>query len=444
MADAPRTYYAKASDGVHLAYQVVGSGPDLVLVGDWTLPLEGRWDEPRTAGPLRRLSSFSRMLTFDRGGTGLSDPVTLVDMSTVERWAEDLATAMDAAGMERAVILGAQDGGHVAQLFAATHPERTTALVLMNAVTRVPTEAGVSGPSQGEEQALVASIDEWWGSTVYFQVTAPSLAGDRELLKRLARQVRHQASPGTAQAVLSLLIQIDTSAILPAIRVPTLVLHASRDPWHGVAEGRLLAQAIPKAQLREIDGGDHLWWSDNPDGFLDEVEEFVTGVRRGADPDRVLATILFTDIVGSTERAASVGDRRWTALLDAHDELVRRELDRHRGREVKTTGDGFVACFDGPARAIRCALAIVRSAQNLGVQVRVGLHTGECEVRGDDLGGVAVHIAARVGSAAGPSEVLVSGTVKDLVIGSGIGFSDKGQHQLKGVPGAWHLFAVAD
>ena len=444
MADRPRTYYARAADRVHLAYQVVGRGPDLVLIGDWTLPLEGRWDEPRTAGPLRRLSSFSRLLTFDRRGTGLSDPVPLVDVTTMERWAEDLATVMDAAGMDRAVIVGAQDGGHVAQLFAATHPERTTALVLMNGVARVPTEPGHSGPTQGQEQQLVAAIDEWWGSTVYFRRTAPSLAEDRELLKRLARQVRHQASPGTAQAVLSLLIEIDTTAVLPAIRVPTMVLHASEDPWHGVEQGRLLSERILGAELRVIPARDHLWWSDNPDGFLDEIEEFLTGVRRGADPDRILATVLFTDIVASTEWAASLGDRRWREVLEAHDELVRRELDRHRGREVNTTGDGFVASFDGPARAIRCAVAIVRAAQRMGIDVRAGIHTGECEVRGLDLGGLAVHIAARVGALAAPGEVLVSQTVKDLVIGSGLEFLDKGEQELKGVPGLWRLFAVAD
>jgi class 3 adenylate cyclase len=362
----------------------------------------------------------------------------------MERWAEDLATVMDAAGMDRAVIVGAQDGGHVAQLFAATHPERTTALVLMNGVARVPTEPGHSGPTQGQEQELVAAIDEWWGSTVYFRRTAPSLAADRELLKRLARQVRHQASPGTAQAVLSLLIEIDTTAVLPAIRVPTMVLHASEDPWHGVEQGRLLGERILGAELRVIPARDHLWWSDNPDGFLDEIEEFVTGVRRGADPDRILATVLFTDIVASTERAASVGDRRWREVLEAHDELVRRELDRHRGREVNTTGDGFVASFDGPARAIRCAVAIVRAAQGMGIDVRAGIHTGECEVRGLDLGGLAVHIAARVGGEAGVAEVLVSQTVKDLVIGSGLEFRDKGEQELKGVPGLWRLFAVAD
>ena len=369
--------------------------------------------------------------------------MALVDVTTMERWADDLTTVMDAAKMERAFIVGAQDGGHVAQLFAASHPERTTALVLMNAVVRVPTEPGPSGPTQGQEKELVAVIDEWWGSTIYFRITAPSLANERELLKRLARQVRHQASPGTAQAVLSLLIEIDTTSILSAIRVPTLVLHAMEDPWHGVVQGRLLAENIPGAILKEIAARDHLWWSDNPDGFLDEVEEFVTGVRRGPDPDRILATVLFTDIVGSTEFAASVGDRRWTEVLEAHDTLVRRELDRHRGREVKTTGDGFVASFDGPARAIKCAVAIVGAAPALGIQVRAGLHSGECEVRGDDLGGLAVHIAARVGSLAGAGEVLVSSTVKDLVIGSGLEFLDTGEQQLKGVPGSWRLFSVA-
>lgn len=364
----------------------------------------------------------------------------------MERWAEDIAAVMEAPGMEPAVLLGAQDGGYVAQLFAATHPERTTALVLMNTTGRVPKregEGGLTGPTQAHEQDLVAAIDQWWGSTVYFQNTAPSLRGDRELLKRLARQVRHQASPGTARAVLSLLIEADMSAVLPTIGVPTLVLHATDENYHGVIHGRMLAEAIRGAEFKEVAAGDHLWWSDNPDGFLDEIEEFVTGMRRGADPDRILATVLFTDIVGTTEQVAAIGDRRWREMLDAHDQLVRRELDRHRGREVKTTGDGFVASFDGPARAIRRAGAIVQGAEGMGIGVRAGLHTGECERRGDDLGGLAVHIAARVGALANAGEVLVSGTVKDLVIGSGLEFHGRGEHQLKGVPGAWRLFAVA-
>jgi len=442
MWEPPSTLYARGDDGVHLAYQVMGAGVDLVLVGDWTVPLEGRWDEPRMASPLRRLSSFSRLVSFDRRGTGLSDPVALEDGSTMERWAEDLETVMDAAGVERAVIVGAQDGGHVAQLFAATRPERTTALVLMNSVASVPEDAGPAGPSQAKQRELIDGIDKWWGGTVYFRVTAPSLGDDRELMKRLARQVRHQASPGTAQALLSVLVGTDTREILGAIRVPMLVLYASGNPFFAVESGRYVATHIPGAAFVEVPGRDHLWWSDDPDAFLDEIEQFVTGVRRGADPERVLSTVLFTDIVGSTERAATVGDRRWRELLEAHHRVVRRELDRHRGREVKTTGDGFVATFDGPARAIRCACAVRDAVRGLDLTVRAGVHTGEIELTDQDIAGLAVHVAARVCGLAAGDEVLVSRTVTDLVAGSNITFGARGEHDLKGVPGRWQLYAV--
>jgi class 3 adenylate cyclase len=440
----PKTRYARAGDGVHLAYQVVGEGVDLVFVGDWTVSLEGRWEEPRMAGPLRRLASFSRLITFDRRGTGLSDPVALVDVSTMEKSAEDIASVMDAVGVDRAVIAGAQDGGHVAQLFAATHPERTTALILVNAVGAVPEERGPLGPSRTDQHEMVARIDDWWGGTAYFHVTSPSLSGDRELLRRLARQLRYQASPGTAHAVLSMLIETDTRAILPTIGVPTLVLHGARNPHFPVGHGRYLAEHIHGASFVEVDSGDHLWWSDNPDGFVDEIEHFVTGVRRGADPDRILATVVFTDIVESTERAAALGDRRWRDLLDAHHRVVRRELDKHRGREVKTTGDGFLATFDGPARAIRCACSIRHSVRDLGLPVRAGIHTGEIEVAGEDIAGLAVHMAARICAFAGADQIIVSRTVTDLVAGSGLSFEDRGEHLLKGVPGPWQLYEVQE
>jgi class 3 adenylate cyclase len=444
MWEVPRTRYARAIDGVHVAYQIVGNGADLVLVGDWTVPLEGRWDEPRMAAPLRRLSGFSRMTTFDRRGTGLSDPVALVDVSTMEHWAEDITTVMDAEGVERAVILGAQDGAHVAQLFAASRPERTTALVLINSVAFVPDEADDGGPTRASSLEQLDAIDQWWGSTTYFRVTAPSLNQDRELLKRLARQLRHQASPGTAQAIMSMMVATDTRDILASIRVPTLVLHASQSSFFAVNRGRYVADHIAGAAFVEVPGRDHLWWTDNPDGFLDEIEQFVTGVRRGADPDRVLATVLFTDIVDSTALAASLGDRQWREMLHAHHRSVRQELDRHRGREVKTTGDGFLATFDGPARAIRCACAIRDSVRDLDLSIRAGIHTGEIEMSDDDIAGLAVNVAARVCSIARANQVLVSRTVTDLVAGSSLHFADQGEHQLKGVPGEWRLHSVEE
>jgi class 3 adenylate cyclase/pimeloyl-ACP methyl ester carboxylesterase len=444
MREVPRTRYARAADGVYLAYQVAGEGPDLVLVGDWTVPLEGRWDEPRMAGPLRRLSAFSRVVTFDRRGTGLSDPVALVDLSTMEHWADDLATVMDAVGIDRAVIVGAQDGGSVAQMFAATRPHRTTALVLVNSVAFVPDEADSPEPTRANQQPLVDAIDQWWGGTTYLRVTAPSLSEDRELLKRLARQVRHQASPGTARAILTMSLGTDTSGILGSIGVPTLVLHASHNPWSGVDRGRYVADHIPGATFVEVPARDQAWWTDNPHGFLDEIEHFVTGVRRGADPDRVLAIVLFTDIVDSTALAASLGDRQWREVLHAHHRAVRQELDRHRGREVKTTGDGFLATFDGPARAIRCACAVRDSVHDLELSIRAGIHTGEIEVADGDIAGLAVNVAARVCSIADANQVLVSRTVTDLVAGSAIRFNDRGEHELKGVPGSWRLFAVVD
>jgi class 3 adenylate cyclase len=307
----------------------------------------------------------------------------------------------------------------------------------------VPDGVGLAeGTSRSDQHQRVRAIDEWWGGTVYFHITAPSLTGDRALLKRLARQLRHQASPGTAQAILTMLIETDTRAILPTIGVPTLVLHAAGNVFFPATHGRYLAEQIPGARFVEIAASDHLWWSEDPDAFLDEIEHFVTGVRRGADPDRVLATVLFTDIVDSTRMAADLGDQHWREVLERHQRVVREHLDHFNGREVKSTGDGFLATFDGPARAIRCASAILRSSETSELRVRAGLHTGECETMGDDIGGIAVHIAARVSAQAEPQELLVSRTVKDLVAGSGLQFTDRGVHTLKGVPDTWQLYAV--
>lgn len=361
----------------------------------------------------------------------------------MEHWAEDIETVMDAAEVERAVVVGAQDGGQVVQLFAATHPERTTALVLMNTSARITSAPGYPGGASpsGLGEAL-ATVAEWWGGPSYFLLTAPSLAGDYELLKRLARQLRHQASPGTAAALLAMTAATDTRNVLPSIGVTALVIHSAKDPLVSVEQGRYLADHIVGARFVEVPGADHLWWAGEPDPLLDELEHFVTGVRRGADPDRVLATVLFTDIVASTHLAAELGDTNWRILLDSYDNVVLTELVRFRGRQVKTTGDGTLATFDGPARGIRCACAIRDATRGLGLDVRFGLHTGEVVERGADIGGIAVHTAARVQAFAQPGEILVSRTVVDLVAGSGIEFEDRGEQRLKGVPGSWRLFAV--
>jgi pimeloyl-ACP methyl ester carboxylesterase len=442
---APQTEFAKSGD-VSIAYQVVGDGPiDLVLVLGFSTHLELQWEAPPFAHFCERLASFSRLIVFDKRGTGLSDPVT--EVPTLEERIDDVRAVMDGVGSERAALFGVSEGGPMSVLFAASHPERANALVLHGAMGRT-TEAPDypwAAPAEALREATDEFIAPFWGQDAegMIDLFAPSFAGDPEALELTARMERNAASPAMVQQIFEMFLDIDVRAILPTINVPTLVLHRRGDRVVNWRAGQELASQIPGARYAELPGIDHLPWAGDSEAVVGEVEEFLTGARSVPEPDRVLATVMFTDIVGSTERAAELGDARWRELLSSHEAMVRRELARFRGREVKTLGDGHLATFDGPARAVRCGEAIAAAAGDLDLEVRIGLHTGEVELMNGDVGGIAVHIAARIGSAAGAGEVLVSSTVKDLVAGSGLDFDDRGTKELKGVPGEWHLFAAA-
>jgi class 3 adenylate cyclase len=440
----PETRYTRSGD-VNIAYQVVGDGPiDLVYVLGWVSHVDLIWEEPLSARFLERLASFSRLILFDKRGTGLSDRVPDADLPTLEQRMDDVRAVMDAAGVERAALLGLSEGVPMCLLFAATHPERTAALVLMGGYARrLWAEDYPFGAAREDYDAFLEDIHESWGGPVGLEVRAPSLAGDSVFRAWWATYLRMSASPGAALALTRMNGEIDVRRVLPTISVPTLVIHRTGDRSLPVEGSRYLAERIRGAKLAELPGDDHLPWIGDQDDILDEIEEFLTGVRRGPAPDRVLATILFTDVVGSTERAAALGDRGWRELLARHHALVRRELERWRGTEVDTAGDGFLATFDGPARAIRCACAARDAMRELGLEIRAGLHTGECEVLGLSVAGIAVHIGARVAALAGGGEVLVSSTVRDLVAGSGISFEERGEHELKGVPEKWRIYAVS-
>ena len=441
MVAAPETRYAKSGD-LSIAYAAYGEGPDLVLAPGWISHLEVGREEPSLAHFYDRLATFRRVILFDKRGTGLSDPVP--HAPTLEENVEDLRAVMDAAGSERADVAGVSEGGAMAALYAAVHPERTRSLVLYGTYSRVLWAPNYPCGLRAELlDRLLEVVDARWGDGVGLSAWAPSCADDVRMRTWWARFQRTAASPGMAHSLLALYPQIDIRAVLGTIGVPTLVLHRRDDRMINVEMGRYLAEHIPGAKLVELDGTDHFFWVGDADAILDEIEEFLTGLRRGPEPDRVLATVLFTDLVGSTEHAVELGDTRWRYLLESHQAQVRRQLERFRGREVKTMGDGFLATFDGPARAVRCAQAVVDQSRGLGLETRAGLHTGECELMNDDVGGIAVHIAARVATLAEAREVLVSSTVKDLVAGSGLTFADRGVHALKGVPDKWRLFAVA-
>lgn len=437
-----RTRYAR-SGGVNIAYQVMGEGPrDLVLVPGWVTNVEVFWEEPAAARFLERLSSFCRLILFDKRGTGLSDRVA--DMPDLETRMDDVRAVLDALGVGSAALLGYSEGGSMCLLAAATFPERTSALVVVGGFARRMRAPDYPWGLAWEERDLVIEqVIHDWGGPVGLEARAPSLAGDPRFREWWARFLRLGASPGAAAALMRMNTEIDLRHVLPAIRVPTLILHNAGDRTIPVECGRHLAERIHGAKYVELPGNDHLPFAGNGDAILDEIEEFLTGVRHSPEPDRVLATIMFTDIVDATRRAAELGDRRWRDLLETHHALVREELGRFRGREIDTAGDGFLAAFDGPARAVRAGCAIANSVRRLGIEVRVGLHTRECEVMGPKLGGIAVHIGARVAALANAGEVLVSNTVRDLVAGSGLRFSDRGTHVLKGVPGEWRLFAAA-
>jgi pimeloyl-ACP methyl ester carboxylesterase len=447
MADAsvarPETRYARSGD-VSIAYQVVGEGPlDLIFVSGWVSHLDAFWGEPSFARFLRRLASFSRLILFDKRGTGLSDRVPVAELPTLEERIDDVRAVLDAVGVERAALLGHSEGGPMCLLYAATFPERTAALVLIGTYARrLVADDYPFGATPEQYEAFLDEIETGWGGPVGLAVRAPSMEHDDRFRAWWSEYLRSSASPGAALALTRMNGEIDVRAVLGTIGVPTLVVHRSGDRSLPVEGARYLAERIRGARLVELPGVDHLPFVGDQNAILDEIEEFLTGVRRGTEIDRVLATVLFTDIVGSTERAIQLGDREWRDLLEGHHLLVRRELERWRGTEVATAGDGFLATFDGPARAIHCACAIRDSVRSLGLEIRAGLHTGECEIHGTTVAGIAVHIGARVSGLAGPGEVLVSSTVRDLVAGSGIEFEARGEHELKGVPEQWRIYSV--
>ena len=438
----PTTRYTKSGD-VHIAYQVYGDGPeDIVLVPGWISNVDVFWDEPVAARFFEDLARFSRLILFDKRGTGLSDPV--VGVATLEERMDDVRAVMDAAGSERATLFGYSEGGPMSALFAATYPDRTRALVLCGsyACRRVlPDDAGAIPERDLSE--FLGNISENWGSAFDIDRRIPSQAGNRRFREWWARFMRNGASPGTAVALQRMNFEIDVRPILPTISTPTLVLHARGDQIIPIESGRQIAESIPGAQFIEIDAEDHTPFGDGSERIVGEIEEFLTGQHAPPADDRILGTIMFTDIVSSTETAQQLGDQAWTDLLAAHEQKIRQTLAVHKGREVNTTGDGFLAMFDGPARAIRCGQAICEVNEALGVDIRVGIHTGECVLRDDDISGVAVHIAARIGAMADGGQVLVSQTVRDLVAGSGTSFDDLGVHALKGVEGDWRICAAA-
>jgi pimeloyl-ACP methyl ester carboxylesterase len=440
----PETRYARSGD-VNIAFQVIGDGPtDIVYVPGWVSNVELVWEDPGLARFLRRLSSFARLITFDKRGTGLSDPVAIDDLPDFETRMDDLRAVMDAAGSDSATIFGHSEGGTLSILFAATHPDRTDGLVLTGSYAKRIRSDDYPWAPTAEERALhVAQVAETWGQLDGLKEAAPSRSEDPAFQAWFSRYTRMSASPRAAAALLEMNSAADVRGVLGSITAPTLLLYRTDDGDVNVEEGRYIANAIANSRFVELPGADHVFWAGDSEPMLQEIEEFVTGRRGSADPERRLATVLFTDIVDSTMRAAELGDSKWRQLLERHNGLVRSELARWSGIEIATTGDGFLATFDGPARAINAALAIVSTVPDLGLNVRCGLHTGLVEVVDDDVVGLAVHIGARVGALAAAGEVLVSSTLKDLVAGSGFTFDDRGTHVLKGVPDEWRVFAAS-
>jgi class 3 adenylate cyclase len=439
----PRTRYARNGDA-RIAYQVIGDGPfDLILVPGFVSNVEHLWEMPGAPAILERLASYARVITWDKRGTGLSDPV--VRLPPLDERMDDMLAVLDAAESERAALLGVSEGGPLSILFAATHPQRVSALVMYGAAPRMAWAPDYTWglPPELYSDTMREAVLEGWGDGVLLDVFAPSYSEDEAMREAWGTFQRVGASPSMGLATLEALFEIDVRDILPSIHVPTLLIHRAGDRAIAARGSQFMADHIPNAKYVELEGEDHLWFVGGVDAIFDEVEEFLTGARRSVVDDRMLATVLFTDIVDSTSKVAQLGDHRWRELLGEHDALVRRELERFRGREVKTVGDGFLATFDGPARAVTCAGAIRDRTHALGITVRAGVHTGECELVGEDIAGVAVNIAARISALAGPDEVLVSRTVTDLVYGSGIEFEDRGFSELKGVPDTWQLFAAS-
>lgn len=439
---APETRYARNGD-VHLAYQVYGRGShDLLYVPSWLNQTEHLREHPWTARFFDAVAEFSRLAIFDRRGTGMSD--AMADHVTLEEQMDDVAAVLDAAGMEEAAIFASLEAASMAVMFAATRPERTRALILHTPVVRATAAPGYEWPpTAAEREVNIRAFVDGWGDGRRLSAIAPTAAGDPTFSSWYAKLERLATSPAEALRQQRQVGAVDVRELLPSIQAPTLVLHRADDVLFDARHARYVAEHVPRARLVLVPGRDNLLPVGDAATPLAEIEEFLTGTRSAPEADRVLATVLFTDIVGSTQHAARLGDDGWRRLLARHDEVVGEEVARHRGRAVKSLGDGWLATFDGPARGIRCALAVRDRLGRLGLEVRAGLHTGECEVLGDDVGGMAVHIGARVGALAGAGEVLVSGTVRDLVVGSGLGFTDRGEHDLRGVPGPWRLYAVA-
>jgi class 3 adenylate cyclase len=439
----PQTRYARSGE-IGIAYQVFGEGDlDLVLAFPFLSHLDLMWESPALSHFLRRLGSFARVLVFDRRGVGLSDPAE--GAPTLEERMDDVRAVMDAAGSERAALLGMSEGATMCMLFAATYPERTSALVLWGAMARSTAAPDYpwAPPREAVSEAQEELIGPMWGQGATIEIFSPSLAGDDRAREFQARFERQAASPMRVQQLFQMFVDTDVRGALPLIQAPTLVLHRRQDRAVNYRAARWLAEQIEGSRYTELEGEDHFPWVGDSNAPLEAIEEFLTGVRPGPAPERVLATVLFTDIVDSTRLATELGDRRWRELLTEHQALVRDRLRRFEGREVKTTGDGFLAVFDGPTRAAQCARAIAADMPALGIEVRAGLHTGEVELIGDDIGGIAVHVAARIAALAGAREVLASRTVRDLAVGSGVGFEPAGRHTLKGVPDEWEVYRVA-
>ncbi len=437
---APETRYARSGE-LHIAYQVVGDGPvDVVWVPGWISNIDHYWEEPSVARYFNRIASFSRLILFDRRGTGVSDP--LPRAPTLEEQMDDVVAVMDAAGSRQAAIYAQLEGGAMAMLFAATHPERTRALIVYEGMPRMSWAPDYDWALRDEDRA--AWLGAGWGDGSRIIQLAPTAAANPRMRRWFAKLERAAASPSTAAQLLMMNAQVDVRAVLPSIQAPTLVLHRADDTFVDKRHSVYLAEHVPGARLVELPGSEVITFGQDDDQLLDEVEEFLTGARKSAGSERVLATVMFSDIVDSTRRAAELGDRRWRQLLEAMASAVGDELRRFRGRAVKTLGDGFLATFDGPARAIAAAVAVRDLAvADFDLELRTALHTGEIEVMGQDVGGIAVHIGARILGCADAGEVIVSGTVKDLVVGSGVEFDDRGERELRGVPGRWRLFAVA-
>ena len=439
----PETQYARLGD-LHLAYQILGDGPpDILMLDQWFSHMEAQWDVLPLASFRERLASFGRLIMFDKRGSGLSDPVPTSTLPTLEHWMDDASAVLDAAGSEKAVVVANLGGGLLGITFAAAHPKRVASLVLANCFARFleAPDYPFGEPSEAIEQTI-DKIEAGAGHGLMIDLFAPSLVHDEHVRRAWARYERQAASPGIMKAVVRLMYASDIRSVLPAIRVPTLVIQRAGAERFGPPFGRFLASHIAGAMYVEVPGSDSLVWAGDQQAILDEIEDFVTGIRPAPEPNRVLATVLFTDIVGSTGMAAEMGDGPWRRLLAEHNQVTQKQIERFGGREVKTVGDGVLATFDGPARAVRSAVAIRDGVGELGLQLRAGLHTGEIEVQPDDIAGLAVHIGARISALANAGEILVSSTVKDLTVGSGLSFDDRGTHVLKGVPGEWRLYAL--